>query len=162
MTGVQTCALPIYPRVKSLTAARAFLIGDAAHTHPPTGGQGLNTSIQDAHNLAWKLSAVIAGAPESLLDTYEEERRPIAAGMLGLTTRLLAAAVKRDEKRRGREIRELDLGYPDSPLSLGAPQRTSGPAPGDRAPDAPIRGAGGAAIRLFELFKGTQIGRAHV
>ena len=136
-------------------AGRAFLIGDAAHTHPPTGGQGLNTSIQDAHNLGWKLSAVIAGAPESVLDTYEQERRPIAAGMLGLTTGLLDAAVKGDEKRRGREIRQLDLRYPDSALSLGTPQRTSGPAAGDRAPDAPIRGAAGAATRLFELFKGT-------
>jgi 2-polyprenyl-6-methoxyphenol hydroxylase-like FAD-dependent oxidoreductase len=136
-------------------AGRTFLIGDAAHTHPPTGGQGLNTSIQDAYNLGWKLSAVIAGAPESLLDSYEEERRPIAASMLGLTTGLLDAALERHEKRRGREIRQLDLGYPDSVLSLGAPQRTSGPAAGDRAPDAPIRAAGGAASRLFELFKGT-------
>ena len=139
----------------SYRAGRVFLVGDAAHTHPPSGGQGLNTSIQDAYNLGWKLSAVIAGAPESLLDTYEDERRPIAASMLGLTTRLLDAALERDEKRRGREIRQLDLGYPDSALSFGPPQRTSGPLAGDRAPDAPIRGAGGAAIRLFQLFNGT-------
>ena len=136
-------------------AGRVFLIGDAAHTHPPTGGQGLNTSIQDAYNLGWKLSAVIAGAPESLLDTYEDERRPIAAGMLGLTAKLLAAALERDENRRGREIRQLDLGYSNSTLSFSTPPRTSGPAAGDRAPDAPIRGAGGATTRLFELFKGT-------
>jgi 2,4-dichlorophenol 6-monooxygenase len=58
----------------------AFLAGDAAHRHPPTGGLGLNGGVQDAHNLAWKLAAVIHGhAPDSLLDSYERERRPIAA-----------------------------------------------------------------------------------
>ena len=78
-----------------------FLVGDAAHTHPPTGGQGLNTSVQDAYNLGWKLSAVLGGAPLSLLDSYEEERRPIAASMLGLSTKLLDAH-KRGEMLRGR------------------------------------------------------------
>ena len=63
------------------------LAGDAAHIHPPTGGQGLNTSIQDAYNLGWKLAAVAGEAPEALLATYEDERRPIAAEMLGLSTR---------------------------------------------------------------------------
>ena len=58
----------------------AFLAGDAAHKHPPTGGLGLNGGVQDAHNLAWKLAAVISGqASEELLDTYERERRPITA-----------------------------------------------------------------------------------
>src|SRR5215218_9898917 len=65
---------------------RVLLAGDAAHIHPPTGGQGLNTSVQDAYNLGWKLAAVLQGAPPALLETYEEERRPIAAGMLGLST----------------------------------------------------------------------------
>lgn len=56
-----------------------FLVGDAAHRHPPSGALGLNTGIQDAHNLAWKLAAVLQGqAPESLLDSYEPERRPVA------------------------------------------------------------------------------------
>ncbi len=56
-----------------------FLVGDSAHRFPPTGGMGMNTGIQDAHNLAWKLAAVEAGwAPASLLDTYEVERRPVA------------------------------------------------------------------------------------
>jgi 2-polyprenyl-6-methoxyphenol hydroxylase-like FAD-dependent oxidoreductase len=67
---------------------RVLSIGDAAHIHPPTGGQGLNTSVQDAYNLGWKLHAVLAGAPDTLLETYEEERRPIAAEMLGIATNL--------------------------------------------------------------------------
>jgi 2,4-dichlorophenol 6-monooxygenase len=57
---------------------RVFLAGDAAHRHPPTTGLGLNTAIQDAHNLAWKLAAVLAGrAAPTLLDSYEPERQPI-------------------------------------------------------------------------------------
>jgi 2-polyprenyl-6-methoxyphenol hydroxylase-like FAD-dependent oxidoreductase len=133
---------------------RAFLIGDAAHIHPPTGGQGLNTSIQDAYNLGWKLAAVVDGAPDALLDSYEEERRPIAAGMLGLTTGLLDAA-KRGEIRRGREVQQLDLDYVESSLAFEKPERHAALFAGDRAPDAPIRGAAGQATRLFELFKGT-------
>jgi 2-polyprenyl-6-methoxyphenol hydroxylase-like FAD-dependent oxidoreductase len=60
-------------------SGRTFLVGDAAHRFPPTGGLGLNTGVQDAHNLAWKLAAVLGGqAPESLLESYERERRPVA------------------------------------------------------------------------------------
>lgn len=132
---------------------RAFLIGDAAHIHPPTGGQGLNTSVQDAYNLGWKLAAVIGGAPAVLLDSYESERRPVAAGMLGLATKLLDAA-GRGELRRGREVQQLDIGYPGSPLALEQPERVSGLLAGDRAPDAPLRGAAGQPSRLFDLLKG--------
>lgn len=135
-------------------AGRVFLAGDAAHTHPPTGGQGLNTSVQDAYNLGWKLSAAIAGAPDALLDSYEQERRPIAADMLGLSTQLLDS-LKRGDLRRGREVRQLDLGYQGSALALERPKRASGLAAGDRAPDAPVRGAAGMPARLFQLFKGT-------
>ncbi|RLQ09197.1 rifampin monooxygenase [Micromonospora sp. BL1] len=62
---------------------RVFLAGDAAHVHPPLGGQGLNLGIQDAFNLGWKLAAAVNGwAPGDLLDTYESERRPVAADVL--------------------------------------------------------------------------------
>ncbi|MET4798211.1 FAD-dependent oxidoreductase [Bradyrhizobium sp. LB11.1] len=132
---------------------RAFLIGDAAHIHPPTGGQGLNTSVQDAYNLGWKLAAVIGGASASLLDSYEAERRPVAAGMLGLSTKLLEAA-KRGDIRRGREVQQLDIGYPGSPLALEQPARAAGLFAGDRAPDTPLRGAAGQPLRLFDLLKG--------
>ncbi|WP_431081480.1 FAD-dependent oxidoreductase [Pseudomonas thivervalensis] len=132
---------------------RAFLIGDAAHVHPPTGGQGLNTSVQDAYNLGWKLAAVINGASTALLDSYEQERRPVAEAMLGLSTKLLDAH-QRGDMRRGREVHQLDIGYPDSTLALEQPERTGGPSAGDRAPDAPMRGAAGKPQRLFDLFQG--------
>jgi hypothetical protein len=132
---------------------RVCLVGDAAHVHPPTGGQGLNTSVQDAYNLGWKLAAALRGAPDSLLDSYEAERRPVAESVLGLSTRLL-----KDQKpggmRRGRETRQLDIGYMDSPLAIELPQRKSGIRAGHRAPDAQIRGAAGQPSRLFQLFKG--------
>ncbi|MEU6419238.1 rifampin monooxygenase [Streptomyces spiralis] len=65
---------------------RVLLAGDAAHVHPPTGGQGLNLGIQDAFNLGWKLAAEIAGwAPEGLLDSYQAERHPVAATVLDHT-----------------------------------------------------------------------------
>lgn len=132
---------------------RVFLVGDAAHIHPPTGGQGLNTSIQDAYNLGWKLAAVLRGVSDPLLDSYEEERRPIAATMLGLATKLLDAA-KRGEMRRGREVHQLDIGYPESSLAMENPGRERDLVAGDRAPDAPIRGAAGQSARLFDLFRG--------
>lgn len=77
---------------------RAFLAGDAAHIHSPAGGQGMNTGIQDAHNLAWKLALVAHGAARpALLDSYEAERRPVAAELLRGTdaaTRGVGQAVK--------------------------------------------------------------------
>ena len=132
---------------------RVFLVGDAAHIHPPTGGQGLNTSVQDAYNLGWKLAAVCVGAPNDLLDSYEAERRPIAAAVLGLSKKLLDDA-KRGELRRGREVQQLDIGYIGSPLALARADRAGRLRAGDRAPDAPVQGAAGQPRRLFELFKG--------
>ncbi|MGW4751026.1 rifampin monooxygenase [Streptomyces chartreusis] len=65
---------------------RVLLAGDAAHIHPPTGGQGLNLGVQDAFNLGWKLAAAVRGrAPEGLLDTYHAERHPVGAAVLGNT-----------------------------------------------------------------------------
>ena len=133
---------------------RIFLAGDAAHIHPPTGGQGLNTSVQDAYNLGWKLAAVLRGGPDDLLDSYESERRPVAEDILGLSTRLLDAG-RRGDIRRGREVRQLDIGYPDSPLNLEGSARVGVLRAGDRAPDAPVSGAAGQPTRLFQLLKGT-------
>ena len=132
---------------------RVFLAGDAAHVHPPTGGQGLNTSVQDAYNLGWKLAAALKGAGQELLDSYEIERRPVAEAMLGLSTRLLDAQ-KQGGMRRGREVSQLDIGYPDSPLSEESPARAGVLRAGQRAPDAPVRGAAGQPTRLFRLFQG--------
>ena len=70
-----------------------FLLGDAAHTHSPAGGQGMNTGIQDAGNLAWKLHHVLAlGAPESVLDSYEAERRPNAQKLIEFTHQIVTLA----------------------------------------------------------------------
>lgn len=131
---------------------RVFLAGDAAHIHPPTGGQGLNTSVQDSYNLGWKLGAVLGGAPKELLATYEEERRPIAASMLGMAKRLLDEG-KQGPMRRGRETRQLDLGYIGTSLALQTPERHCLQA-GDRAPDAPMYGAAGQPTRLFSVLRG--------
>jgi 2-polyprenyl-6-methoxyphenol hydroxylase-like FAD-dependent oxidoreductase len=125
-----------------------LLVGDAAHVHPPTGGQGLNTSVQDAYNLGWKLAAVLDGAGEDLIDTYEEERRPIAASVLGLSQTLLSSA-QSGVMRRGRESQELDLTYAGSSLALDLRAAPGRVVPGDRAPDAPL-----AEGRLFERMAG--------
>lgn len=134
---------------------RVFLCGDAAHIHPPTGGQGLNTSLQDSYNLGWKLHAVLEGASEKILQTYEEERQPIAKEMLGMTTKLLEALKKRGDMKRGRETLQLDLGYTESSIALSHPTRDLNDLiAGDRAPDALVKGAAGKSIRVFHLLKG--------
>jgi 2-polyprenyl-6-methoxyphenol hydroxylase-like FAD-dependent oxidoreductase len=130
-----------------------FLVGDAAHVHPPTGGQGLNTSIQDAYNLGWKLAAVCEGAADTLLESYEDERRPVAEEMLGLSTRLLDAA-RQGDMRRGRDTRQLDIGYALGSLPCESPLRQRGPRAGDRAPDAWFTTRHGTRKRLFELTQG--------
>ncbi|MFF2558023.1 FAD-dependent monooxygenase, partial [Nocardia sp. NPDC058058] len=109
--------------------------------------QGLNTSVQDAYNLGWKLGAVLrGGADPSLLDTYEEERLPNAAAMLGLTTR-----VHRGEVRRGAATHQLGLGYRASSLTVETREGLPPDAlhAGDRAPDGPHAGR-----RLFDAFRG--------
>lgn len=75
-----------FRQVESYRHGRVLLLGDAAHTHSPVGGQGLNLGIQDAVNLGWKLALVISGqAPDSLLDSFHEERHAVAAGILQLS-----------------------------------------------------------------------------
>ncbi|WP_433474257.1 FAD-dependent monooxygenase [Spirillospora sp. CA-142024] len=128
---------------------RVFIAGDAAHVHSPAGGQGLNTGVQDAYNLGWKLATVIKGGPAALLDTYEEERLPVAAGVLGISTKLYEKAVEgqADAHQRGEETQQLLLAYPDSSLS-------DGPLGGTRAPDAVLHDRTGARVRLHDLLRG--------
>ncbi|WP_426889685.1 FAD-dependent monooxygenase [Streptomyces sp. BH105] len=130
---------------------RVFLAGDAAHVHSPAGGQGLNTSVQDAYNLGWKLAAVLTGAPARLLDTYEEERRPVAAGILGISTRIHRASTEGRHTRRGGEMRQLGIGYRESALTHDTRSDLADDAlrAGDRAPDGRRGG-----VRLFDVFQG--------
>lgn len=140
-------------------AGNTFLIGDAAHVHPPAGGQGMNTGIQDAYNLSWKLAQVLAGAPDALLDTYQAERQPIAARVLGLSTEIYAKMSSQPlaSTTRGDEERQLAVSYAGGPLAPTNP-RTAGCSTavrvGDRAPDATYTDAYGGTGRLHEAFQG--------
>ncbi|MBI1209985.1 MAG: 3-(3-hydroxyphenyl)propionate hydroxylase [Alphaproteobacteria bacterium] len=137
---------PSVRMVEHYRVGRVVLAGDAAHVHPPAGGQGLNTSVQDAYNLGWKLAHVLRGGGDSLLDTYEAERLPVAASVLGLTKELhLSQSV-----RRGDRTNQLSLNYRSSPLSSG--EAYAGLHPGDRMPDARL--ADGS--RLFDRLRGPQ------
>ncbi|WP_063063024.1 FAD-dependent monooxygenase [Nocardia violaceofusca] len=129
-------------------SGRVFLAGDAAHVHPPTGGQGMNTGIQDAYNLGWKLAAAMGGDPGPL-ETYESERRAVARRVLGLSTALLDKHLEghEDAMHRGAETHQLDISYRDASDAAGL-------TAGDRAPDAPLRTGDGGALRLFDLFRG--------
>ncbi|MEU7132568.1 FAD-dependent monooxygenase [Streptomyces sp. NPDC046261] len=136
---------------------RVFLAGDAAHVHSIAGGLGMNTGIQDAFNLGWKLAFVLRGlAGPDLLDTYEEERQAVAAWTLNLTDERMRA-VREGVRAPGvgteavitDDITTLGVGYPGSSLAWG------GPTAGHRAPDAPCRDAAtGRPTRLFEVFAG--------
>lgn len=124
-------------QVTSYRVGRAFLAGDAAHVHSPAGGQGMNTGIQDAYNLAWKLALAVRGeAAPGLLDSYHRERHPIAAATLrgtDLATRMIglrnpAAQQIRNQlvstltslgvvqKRMRSTVSELSLNYRQSPI----------------------------------------------
>ncbi len=135
---------PAVRMVNRYRVGRVLLAGDAAHVHPPTGGQGLNTGVQDAYNLGWKLAHVLRGGPDSLLDSYEAERLPVAAAVLGLSTHLYRTR----SIKRGDATNQLTLHYRSSPLSSG--NALGGLQPGDRMPD--IRLADGS--RLFEHMCG--------
>ncbi|MCW5621125.1 MAG: FAD-dependent monooxygenase [Burkholderiales bacterium] len=139
---------------------RCFLLGDAAHIHSPAGGQGMNTGLQDAYNLAWKLALVVKGQAEvALLDSYEQERRPVAQQLLHTTdrtftllvsdswtagifrTRVLAKIVARAMRIERvrllafRTISQIGVRYRGSALSQALGTLPEGaPLPGDRFP----------------------------
>ncbi|WP_030434829.1 FAD-dependent monooxygenase [Actinoplanes subtropicus] len=137
-------------------SGRVFIAGDAAHVHTPAGAQGLNTGIQDAYNLGWKLAQVLAGADEHLLDSYEAERQPIAANVLGLSTKKYQGIAKLDPSslRRGKDEQQLSLSYFGGPLAPATPPATTTLRAGDRAPDAELRDTTGRTVRLFDTFRG--------
>jgi 2-polyprenyl-6-methoxyphenol hydroxylase-like FAD-dependent oxidoreductase len=142
---------------------RAFLLGDAAHIHSPAGGQGMNTGIGDAINLAWKLAAVIAGrAPDKLLDSYEAERIGFARRLVATTDRVFsfatsdgrladflrtrvaplliprALAFQPVREFMFRTVSQIMVNYRNGPLSRGAAGQVHG---GDRLPWARVDGA---------------------
>jgi 2-polyprenyl-6-methoxyphenol hydroxylase-like FAD-dependent oxidoreductase len=145
-------------------AGNLFLAGDAAHIHPPTGGQGMNTGIQDAYNLAWKMALVLKGAaPGELLDSYEVERHAEGADVLARTI----SATQNITQRSGQDDRladtQITVAYAASrwirdDTKDGFSSRA--PIPGQRARDCPgLRRQGvGFPFRLFDILRGT----AHV
>ena len=145
-------------------AGRVFLAGDAAHVHSPAGAQGMNTGIQDAWNLGWKLALVLRGvAEQALLDSYEPERWPVGRFVLRFSDRAATIAISDSRLvrlirtqiaprlvprllrfRRGRTfgfrtISQLAINYRNSPaVQEGEPALRRGPKAGDRLPDARI------------------------
>ncbi|MGW1068844.1 FAD-dependent monooxygenase [Streptomyces aureus] len=142
---------------------RVFVAGDAAHIHPPTGAQGMNTGIQDAWNLAWKLAlAVEGGTRPELTASYDAERRPVGEEVVERTVRHANQGIQADradpETLMLREA-QLLVGYRGSPL-VDPSSEGPGPRPGDRAPDCAGLAAHIAAfpLRLYDLLRG----RGHV
>ena len=155
-------------------SGRIFLAGDAAHTHSPAGAQGMNTGLQDAVNLGWKLAAAASGrAPGWLLDSYQAERHPVGAAVLalaGLQFRLntartpprralrwaahrIVAPLPPVQARLARAYSGLAIRYPavpaGSPLAgAGAPH----PLAGARLPRGRVTGTDGTTARLYDLF----------
>lgn len=147
---------------------RLFVAGDAAHLNPPIGGQGLNTGVQDAFNLAWKLALTVRGlAANDVLDSYNAERHPVAQEVVGRTVRHARAVGHArsglgnkgdDAETTLRRQAQLLVAYPDSPLvqsqsADGAP--ATGPVPGDRAPDCRglLSDVATYPRRLFDLLR---------
>ncbi len=140
---------------------RVFIAGDAAHIHPPTGGQGMNTGIQDAYNLAWKLKLVLDGtASAHLLDSYEAERRPVGAEVVA-RTRAASEGYGREKGHAPDRLVDTQLlvSYRGTGWVRddGAGDAAS-PKAGDRAPDATgLRRYGvGFPVRLFDILRGTE------
>ncbi|MDP4096112.1 FAD-dependent monooxygenase [Paenibacillus sp. P96] len=144
---------------------RVFLAGDAAHVHSPAGGQGMNTGIQDAYNLGWKLAAVLHGSDAALLDTYDEERRPVARTVLKDSTKKMDAVMETDTDR-GALSKSLStisddltsgllVSYRFSVLTRASARSSeSGPQPGDRAPEATGLLEGTFEGSVFDLLRG--------
>jgi 2-polyprenyl-6-methoxyphenol hydroxylase-like FAD-dependent oxidoreductase len=143
-------------------SGRVLLAGDSAHVHPPDGGMGLQTGVQDAVNLGWKLAQVVKGvSPPSLLDTYHAERHPVGARVLRHT---LAAVVLRREDERTKALREMlgELLVMDEPRKhlaadisgLGIRYELGGAHPliGRRMPDLPLTTVDGEQ-RVFALLR---------
>jgi 2-polyprenyl-6-methoxyphenol hydroxylase-like FAD-dependent oxidoreductase len=162
-------------------AGPVFLAGDAAHVHSPAGGQGMNTGIQDAWNLGWKLALVLRGADPELLDSYQAERQPVGRFVLRLAnapfrvatgtsrvprlvrTRLLprlaplAGRIGPVRRIGFRIVSELGIRYRGSPLSVERrPRLRTGPRAGDRVPDGPI-GRGNQPSWLHEALSGPRL-----
>jgi 2-polyprenyl-6-methoxyphenol hydroxylase-like FAD-dependent oxidoreductase len=158
--------------VNKFSEGRVFVVGDAAHVHSPTGGQGLNSSVQDAFNLGWKLALVEKGlADKSLLDTYNAERLPVISEMLELTTTILNRALETDKRITTRSPILSMLGIncrfsnivldefaiPGKPIKAYGVLDEANLEAGDRAPDAPNMiqvGGGESDVKtLFGLYR---------
>lgn len=154
-------------KVQNYRQGRVFLAGDAAHVHSPAGGQGMNTGMQDAINLSWKLAMVWRGvATPALLDSYSPERSAIGQQVLrnaGVMTRVGLATnplLRKLLSLAGRAIShipallqkqvdqftEINLGYPSSPLTSSPDGAALHPAGGERAPDTPLTVDGFASL----------------
>jgi 2-polyprenyl-6-methoxyphenol hydroxylase-like FAD-dependent oxidoreductase len=145
----------------SYRAGRVLLAGDAAHVHPPQGGQGLNTGVQDAVNLGWKLAQVVEGiSPDSLLDTYHDERHPVGARVLHNTSAQVALATPDDRHDALRETMA-ELLAMDEPRTRTAAMLAGldiqydlgegHPLLGRRVPDLDLATADGPT-RVYELL----------
>jgi 2-polyprenyl-6-methoxyphenol hydroxylase-like FAD-dependent oxidoreductase len=150
---------------------RVLLAGDAAHIHSPAGGQGLNTGMMDANNLAWKLALVAHGAAEGLLDSYGQERVPVASGVLGFTDKMMRLSTMRHpvkravrdtllpaatglpmvQKRAARRLSQVSVGYESSALIM-ADGAGRAPKPGERVPDVELHTNAGAT-RLYRALR---------
>lgn len=129
--------------VPHYSVGRVFLAGDAAHIHPPIGGQGMNTGLQDAHNLSWKLGLVAKGiATEQLLESYSVERHPVGLDVVEQTSRAMGETMATGSMGRVGQVRESQLfinyrssAWVQDDVAQGA-EKPGVPRAGDRAPDA--------------------------
>lgn len=120
--------------VDRMRIGRVLLAGDAAHVHSSAGGQGLNTSVQDAYNLGWKLARVVAGGDPALLDTYDTERLAVAAQVIG-RTQALHRQNFRPSTGETPALHQLDVTYRGGPLAVDERDEPGVLRAGDRAPD---------------------------